>query len=222
MFTVGKLPTYTIYVHQHVFMESSVFKAMCSPRWRDEKATRIELELPDDDPDDMGRLFEHLYGKEETAFRLFGPWRGSLEKLFRLYTLGDKYALPSFQSSVRRRLFSVDSHAVDPSTFFEVVADYYPEVPKSDKAFANEFDAAAKRLLRHMSAAAFAKMTKVVEAGGEFAVKLFILMVEVRLEMDGSLAAETQTLNNARTQYTIEHPTCRRCIVSIPRDGPLA
>ena len=211
--------------HKQILAQSPVLAAMCSDRFLEGAAKTIKL--PDDNAEAIGRMLEFLYGHSEAALD-FGatntPERTVAEKLLELYVLGDKYQLKVFQTLVIDRFDALKCVQDDATTFFEVTSSYFPDIPASDFEFNRSFTSLARTHLRRMSLQRMERLAEMLEAGGRFATRVFMLMAEVssdtaaEKDFEKSLVQEDRDANRtsllkAARLHNSYHPHCYSCHV---------
>ena len=212
---VGGDPPHCFSIHRKILASSPVFAAMCSSRWRE--GSNGSIDLPDDDPDAIGRMIEYLYGQKDEAFTLKMAGRDQADKLMQLYVLGDKYGLGSFQGMALDRLGSLKCMCQDYETFFNVMSNHFADVPSTDVLFHLFFRTRGVSHIRCMSKERLQQLASKMESGGPFATKVFSMLIEARFDVSKDEADRTYKvkaqLDKARRMHQSQHPRCLQCHV---------
>ena len=228
---VGDMNPHTFTAHKEILAQSPVLMAMCSDRFMEGAAKTIKL--PDDNVEAIGRMLEFLYGHGEEAALDFSTTASDsvvAKKLLELYVLADKYQLKNFQTLVIDRFDTLRCIQEDAITFFAITSHFFPDIPASDFEFTRSFTSLARTHLRAMSLQQMERLAEMLEEGGRFATRVFMLMAEVssdtaaEKDFEKSVVKEERDANRtsllkATRLHNAYHPHCFSC--HILRDDEL-
>lgn len=125
-------------IHQNVANQSPVLAEWCS------KALGLEVNLPDENPHNIGHLLEYLYASNFTALsddekfvRAKGERKAS-DELCEIYALAEKYQLPGLQNCLVDK-FGVLAQIQSGPEFFETAKKMYGQILQSDTIYRGYF-----------------------------------------------------------------------------------
>lgn len=185
-----------------------------------------QINLPEDDADQFGRLIKYLYGNHLDAFN-FDLSENSVQvhKLADMYALAEKYQLPDMQIDITHIL---EMMHIDWSTFFQTACHICQHTRDSDEIFRNYFTReAAKHLRSDPEDEKLQDLSEMVEYGGSFAGMAFQVLAKVYRD-DKSKWSVKQSLTedkvrdtrqnlqmikgNLKHRHLLQHPECTRCM----------
>ena len=210
---------------------------MCSEHFVEGPAKKICL--PEDRPELIGRILEHLYGDDKAAL-MVEPTKDDSEDraretahtLLALYAVAERYQLPSLQVLLGQRLLEDELLRNDGIAFFQIVADHFSDIPLSSTAFRDFFQARSREHLCSMSENDLNESLAVMlDAGGLFAVEVFKQLVFVHWKGSGgsqkvlanlqqkldsttsNCSSTSESLWKAKRMHRSQHPSCGQCHV---------
>ncbi|KAL8702921.1 MAG: hypothetical protein Q9201_003901 [Fulgogasparrea decipioides] len=132
-------------VHESVLSTSPVLARMCSDSLKN--GGNPELNLPDDNPDEIGLLLEFLYGHENESLSDDADFvRASVEnrnkasdELCRIHLVGEKYELVELKECVAEKFKNVTDLVKHPLQFLDVAKRMYSQIADSDTTYPEFF-----------------------------------------------------------------------------------
>jgi len=197
----------TFVVHQSVLAKSPVFAAMCKQPFRE--ANEQHINLPDDDPETMGRVISWMYF-EEFKSGTDEEWNAmsTFEKLKirgMALIVAEKYGLDKLKKLMMSKLRPVDAHReTQPcrllqldsdkesnskfaSALFQTAQMVYEYIPESETAFRTFFVETAWLLFAKSHDAEVPQMKEeleeLAESGGHFAKDCVKISRELHVKM---------------------------------------
>ncbi|KAL8667928.1 MAG: hypothetical protein Q9202_000393 [Teloschistes flavicans] len=153
-FTLFVGPSKVTYViHEDVLHASPVLAYMCSEMTKANACPH--LYLPDDDPDDIGCLFEFLYGSDFDSLSDAKDFKAAsvdvqskaTDELCRIYMLAEKYQLGTLKECVVGKFDTTANIDKSPLSFLDLAKKMYDLILESDSTYSDFFVKTAQVML---------------------------------------------------------------------------
>ena len=156
--------------HESVLSQSPVLSRFCKGNFKE--AATMEIELPTESRENVGRLLEYLYtgdyacSKAEKAF-------DEAAELAGMYIAADKYNLPNLKRITMTKLVHLEPFPVERMDLFTLASLVYSHIPDSDKDFRAYFASYAPVQIMRMDESESTQLEEMMKTGGIFAQDCF-------------------------------------------------